>query len=154
MSFKSATSSAACCIAFPTLLSCTWTQLCPLSNIHHCGGRFTESKAHIHRCCCALQYSECSYHWGWHSILWLIDFEILQRALCLRPPISVRGDMYFAEGICFGSGGLCSKSTSAKCPHGNCMGEDKLTTYHVQALYQGRSFQERCWRGMLSQLAP
>lgn len=123
MSFKSATSAAACCIAFPTSLSCTCTQLCPLSNIQHRGGRFTESKAHIYRRCCTLQYSEGSYNGWWHPILWLIDLEVLQRALRLRAPVPIRGNMNFTEGICFGSSGLCSRSTLAIRLNGNHVGK-------------------------------
>ncbi len=44
--------------------------------------RFTKSKRHIYSCRCSFQYTKCSDDRRWHSILRLIDLEVLQRPKC------------------------------------------------------------------------
>lgn len=66
----------------------------------------TESIIHIDGGSGALEDTECSDYWWRHSILWLIDLEVLERSFGLGTPVSVRGDPNFPKGIALGSGGL------------------------------------------------
>ena len=68
--------------------------------------RITKAKIHVDCRRCAFEDSECADD-GWrHSILWLIDLEVLKGALGLCAPVFVRGDLDFAEGVCLCTCGL------------------------------------------------
>ena len=69
-------------------------------------GWITESIIHIDGGSGALEDAECSDYRRRHSILWLIDLEVLERSFGLGTPVFVRGDLDFAKGIALGSGGL------------------------------------------------
>ena len=68
--------------------------------------RITESVSHVDSRGRSLENTKSSYHGRRHSILWLIDLEILKRSLCLSPPVFVRGDLDLSKGITFCSGRL------------------------------------------------
>ena len=53
-----------------SMISSNWTS-----------GVFTESEIHIDRCSSSFQDPKGSYHWRRHSVLGLIDFEVLQRPM-------------------------------------------------------------------------
>lgn len=99
MSFREATSSAACWIAFPIFGSYEHSAM----TSSYVDGKITKSKIHVHRCCCSFQYTKRSDNGRGHSVLRLINLEIFQRTLSLCSPVSVRGHLDLAEGI-----GLCS----------------------------------------------
>ena len=67
---------------------------------------FTESEVHVNRRGRSFEDAECPDDRGRHSILRLIDLEVLQGSLCLRAPVLVRFDVNLAKGICFDSGRL------------------------------------------------
>ena len=68
----------------------------------------TESIFHVDGGSSALEDTECSDYWRRHSILWLIDLEVLQRSFGLGTPVLVRRNLDFAKSIALGPGRLSS----------------------------------------------
>ena len=52
-------------------------------------GWITESVVHVDGGCGAFEDTECSDHGRRHSILWLIDFEVLERSFGLGAPVPI-----------------------------------------------------------------
>lgn len=74
----------------------------------------TESILHVYGRGCALEDSKRSDHRRRHAVVRLIDLEVLQGALSLRSPVSVRRHLDPAEGICFGPCRLFPSASLAK----------------------------------------
>ena len=66
-------------------------------------GWITESIVHVDGGGGAFEDTECPDYGRRHSILGLIDFEVLEGPFCLGAPVLVRRDLDLAEGIA-----LCS----------------------------------------------
>lgn len=69
-------------------------------------GGITESIIHVDCGGSALEDAKGSDNRWRHSILWLIDLEVLERSFGLSAPVLVRGDLDFTKGIAFCSGRL------------------------------------------------
>ena len=69
-------------------------------------GGITESIVHVDRGGSALEDTEGSNNRWRHSILRLIDLEVLERSFGLSAPVLVRRDLDFPKGIAFCSGRL------------------------------------------------
>ena len=63
----------------------------------------TEPEILIDHCCCSFEDPKGANDRWRHSVLGLVDLEVLEGALRLRAPILVRGDLDLAESIAFGS---------------------------------------------------
>jgi hypothetical protein len=56
----------------------------------------------IHQRASFFQNAESADHFAWHHVI--ADVEMAQRALCLRAPVAIGGDLDRAHRIGFGSG--------------------------------------------------
>lgn len=100
MSLRSATSAAACWMAWPTLGS---TTLSVVGYVGQLPELRTKAKLHVDSGGSTLQDTESPDNRRGHAVLGLVDLEVLQRALSLSTPVLVGGDLDLAEGIALGS---------------------------------------------------
>lgn len=70
----------------------------------------TEAIVHVDGGCSPFEDTESPDHRRGHTILGLIDLEVLERSFSLRAPVLVRRDLNFAECIAFCSGRLGQSS--------------------------------------------
>ena len=118
----------------------------------------TEAIIHIDGGSGALEDTECFDYWWRHSILWLIDLEVLERSFGLGTPVFVRGDFYFAKGIALNSGGLpcfvsdplIESSTPIRFVHTMARKTVRLRSYVVGCLVGFRICFEGVWRSRMT----
>jgi hypothetical protein len=77
----------------------------------------TKSIVHIDCGSSSLEDTKCLNDRRGHAVLRLVDFEVLQRTLCLCSPVSIRSDLHFSKGIT-----LCSRALAVGLTQGGCAG--------------------------------